>query len=77
MKAYLVTFTATTRIVVKDDTNPNEEESGVLFNAVSEAAFRKIISAGVSDYLCPENCEINPDEECPAGTSSTDKDDAI
>lgn len=77
MKAYLVTFTVTTRVVVNDDANPNSDGKEELFNAVSNAAFQRIMKNDVGAYLCPENCEINPDDECPAGTFDTDKDNAI
>lgn len=77
MKAYLVTFTATTRVVVEDDANPNEEGNGELFNAITDAAFDNIKKNGFDVYLSAENAEIAPDEECPAGTFSWDKDKAI
>ena len=75
MKAYLVTFTVTTRIVVEDDQNPNDNDE--LFNQVADAAYEQIKHNGFDVYLCPENCEINPDTECPAGSFSFDTNKAI
>ena len=75
MKAYLVTFTVTTRIVVEDDQNPNENDD--LFNQVADAAYEQIEHNGFDVYLCPENCEINPDTECPAGSFAFDANKTI
>lgn len=77
MKAYLVTFTVTTRVVVNDDANPNSDGKGELFNQVADAAYEQIKHNGFDVYLCPENCEINPDTECPAGSFPFDADKAI
>ena len=62
-KAYLVTFTATTRIIVDSDKNPNEDTE--LFNKVSEAALDRMLQNGITYYLCDENAEINEDTEMP------------
>ena len=75
MKAYLVKFTATTRIVVEDDSDPNKNEK--LFNEIANSATEKIIRNGVRDYLNAENADIAEDTECPAGTLKTDAIDAI
>ena len=75
MKAYLVKFTATTRIVVEDDSDPNKNEK--LFNEIVNSATEKIIKNGVRDYLNAENADITEDTECPAGTLKTDAIDAI
>lgn len=77
MKAYLVTFTVTTRVVVNNDANPNSDGEGELFNQVADAAYEQIKHNGFDVYLCPENCEINPDDECPAGSFSFDAIKAI
>ena len=73
MKAYLVKFTATTRIVVDDDREPVDE----LFYKISDAAADKIIKNGVRNYINAENAEVTEDVECPAGTFDLDKEESI
>ena len=75
MKAYLVTFTATTRIVVEDNQNPNLDDE--LFTRISDAAYEKMKKLGLDNYLNVENCDINLDTECPAGTFYADKNETI
>lgn len=75
MKAYLVTFTATTRVVVKGDENPEENDS--LRDRVVAEALNRIENFGVENYLCAENAEINEDTECPAGEFELDEFNAI
>lgn len=75
MKAHLVKFTATTRIVVEDDSDPNKNEK--LFNEIANSATEKIIRNGVRDYLNAENAEITEDVECPAETFDFDKEESI
>ena len=75
MKAYLVTFTSTTRVVVEDDTNPLDD--ALLFERVSNAACDQILDNGVHDYLSPDNATITEDIDCPAGTFMFDESKAI
>lgn len=75
MKAYLVTFTATTRVVVSEETEKAFPLN--LNNIIVNEASNQIIRNGVEDYLCIDNAEINPDTECPAGTFNEDKNLAI
>lgn len=75
MKAYLVQFTLTTRIVVKSDTNPNND--GELFDNAVETAIEQMNRIGIDNYLNAENAEIVEDEDCPAGTFSSDIEKAI
>ena len=63
MKAYLVKITATTRIVVDSDENPNNNDD--LFRKCAQAARDKMIAYGIEDYLCDENAEITEDTEMP------------
>ena len=69
-KAYLVTFTATTRIVVESEENPLENDE--LFNEIVEKAFIQMGDLGFENYLSAENAEIVEDTECPAGTFDFD-----
>lgn len=75
MKAYLVQFTLTTRVVVKSDTNPNND--GELFDNAVETAIEQMNRVGIDNYLNAENAEIIEDEDCPAGTFINDKEKAI
>lgn len=69
-KAYLVTFTATTRIVVDSDENPSESDG--LYDEIVEKAYIQMGDFGFENYLNAENSEIVEDTECPAGTFSND-----
>ena len=63
-KAYLVTFTMTTRIVVDSDKNPEEDDD--LREKCAEKARENIIGNGVEYYLCDENLDgIKEDTEMP------------
>ena len=75
MKAYLVTFTVTTRIVVESDKNPVKDDNTYL-NAV-DVAYEKILNNGVGNYLNAENADITEDTECPAGTFTTDNNEVV
>lgn len=75
MKAYLVTFTVTTRIVVDSDKNPVKDDNTYL-NAV-DVAYEKILNNGVGNYLNAENADITEDTECPAGTFTTDNKEVV
>lgn len=75
MKAYLVNFSATTRIVVEDDTNPLDD--ALLFQRVCDAAREQMIHNGIDTYLDVDNATINEDAECPAGTFFFDESHAI
>jgi hypothetical protein len=75
MKAYLVNFSATTRIVVEDDTNPLDD--ALLFQRVCDAAREQMIDNGIGSYLDADNATINEDTECPAGTFAFDESKAI
>lgn len=63
MKAYLVKITATTRIVVNSDENPNNNDD--LFRKCVKHAVGKMVAYGIEDYLCDENAEITEDTEVP------------
>ena len=69
-KAYLVTFTATTRIVVESEEKPLENDE--LFNEIAEKAFIQMGDLGFENYLNAENADIVEDTECPAGTFDFD-----
>ena len=75
MKAYLVTFTCRTRVVVSDDTDPSTNDD--LYGKIVDEAVNRIENLGISNYLCPENSDIEEDTECPAGTFSDDTESAI
>ena len=75
MKAYIVTFTPATRIIVESDENPNNNPK--LIEKIVETAVENIKKNGVETYLCGENAEIEADEECPAGTFDWDATHAI
>lgn len=75
MKAYLVTFTVTTRIVVESDKNPVKDDNTYL-NAV-DVAYEKILNNGVGNYLNAENADITEDTECPAGTFTSDNNEVV
>lgn len=75
MKAYLVKFTTTTRIVLKDNENPKNNPD--VFRKAVNAAAEQMEEFGIYDYLCEENAEIEEDSECPAGTFYTDEKRAI
>ena len=69
-KAYLVTFTATTRIVVEGDGNPSEDDS--LRRKIVEEAYIRMGDLGFENYLNDENSEVTEDTECPYGTFDND-----
>ena len=75
MKAYLVTFTATTRVVVDSDENPNDNEE--LYNKIVDEAFVRMGDFGLENYLNAENADIAEDDECPAGTFTFDEQNAV
>lgn len=70
-KAFIVTISATTRVVVdvpkdKEDNSPMRDDE--LFAIVTDAAIDKIVS-NPRGYLVRENTEqIKEDRECPYGT---------
>ena len=72
MKAYLVTFTATTRVVVDSDKPLRDMDNAARLNII-DAAYEQILDNGISDYLCPENADVMEDIDCPAGRLYTDE----
>ena len=75
MKAYLVSFTTTTRIVVENDTNPLDD--ALLYERVCIAAREQMLDNGIDGYLQADNATIVEDTECPAGTFDFDETKAI
>lgn len=72
-KAYLVTFTTTTRVVVDipEDFNPNKcnliiKEHEEAYDSIIKEA-RENILENPEGYLCWDNAEIEEDTECPYG----------
>ena len=61
--AYLLTFHATTRIVVDSDKNPYEDDE--LFSKCVAAARERMLNFGIEEYLCGDNAELNDDTEMP------------
>ena len=61
--AYLLTFHATTRIVVDSDKNPWEDDE--LFSKICEAARERMLNFGIEEYLCGDNAELEEDTEVP------------
>jgi len=70
--AYLLTFHATTRIVVDSDKNPFEDDE--LFSKMCEAARDRMLNFGIEEYLCGDNAEIEEDTEMPYDPEEYDKD---
>ena len=70
-KAYLVTFTTTTRVVVDipEDFNPNDcnliiKEHEEAYDSIIEKA-RENILEDPGNYIYGDNAEIEEDTECP------------
>ena len=61
--AYLLTFHATTRIVVDSENNPFEDYE--LFSKCVDTARKRILDFGIEEYLCFENAEMKRDAEVP------------
>ena len=61
--AYLLTFHATTRIVVDSEKNPFEDDN--LFTKCVEMARERMLNFGIEEYLCGDNAELNEDTEMP------------
>jgi hypothetical protein len=61
--AYLLTFHATTRIVVDSDKNPFEDDE--LFSKCVATARKRMLDFGIEEYLCGDNAEIEEDTEVP------------
>lgn len=68
-KAYLVQFTATTRIIVDSDKDPNESDG--LFGACCDEAFIRMGDFGFENYLNGENATISEDTEQPYDEESS------
>ena len=62
-KAYLLTFHATTRIVVDSANDPLEDDN--LFSKCVAMARERMLNFGIDEYLCGDNAEINEDTEMP------------
>lgn len=65
MKAYLVTFTATTRVVVDSDKPLRSMDNAARLNLIN-AAYEQILDNGLSNYLSPENADVMEDIAFPA-----------
>lgn len=61
-KAYLLTFHATTRVVVDSDKDPDVDDN--LFAKMCEHA-REVMKCDLESYLEADNAEIEPDDEMP------------
>ena len=73
-KAYLVTFTTTTRVVVDvpEEFNPNDcnlilEEDDKAYDSIIREA-RENILENPENYIYGDNAEIEEDVECPCET---------
>ena len=77
-KAYLATFTTTTRVVVDipEDFNPNNcnlviKEHEEAYDSIIREA-RENILENPENYIYGDNAEIDEDIECPYGTFEED-----
>lgn len=61
--AYLLTFHATTRIIVDSDKNPFEDDE--LFGKCVAMARKKMLEFGLEEYLHGDNAELEEDIEVP------------
>ena len=68
-KAFLATYTITTRVVVDidDKANPNPNENDGLFEDIDYLASEKIRKDFLG-YVGVDNLEVVEDTECPYGT---------
>ena len=62
-KAYLLTFHATTRIIVDSDKDPELDDE--LFSKCVAQARENMVGYGLEYYLDGDNAEIVPDDEMP------------